>query len=77
MPSFVEEIEEKIRSLKAEEKIRLLRALIAELDGPTDGDVERAWVEEAKRRYQELTDGKVEPVPAERVFENLRSRLQQ
>ena len=76
MPSVVEEIEEKIRSLKAEEKIKLLRALIAEIDGPADDDVERAWVEEAKRRHRELTDGKVEPVPAERVFENLRSRLQ-
>lgn len=57
--------------------MELIRALIAELDAPADSDVERAWLEEAQRRYREVTAGKVQPVPAERVFENLRSRLKQ
>ncbi|HSF47774.1 MAG TPA: addiction module protein [Burkholderiales bacterium] len=60
-----------------EDKVELIRALIAELDAPADSDVERAWLEEAQRRYREVTAGKVQPVPAERVFENLRSRLKQ
>jgi hypothetical protein len=75
MASVVKDIEAKIRSLKPEEKAELLRSLIAELDGPPDSDVEREWVEVAKRRHREVLEGKVAPVPADRVFENVRSRL--
>jgi len=69
------EIETKIRTLSLEDKTELIRALIAELDGPTDGDVKRAWLQEAQRRYREVVEDKVQPVPGERVFDNLRSRL--
>ena len=75
MATVVEEIEAKIRSLKPEEKTELLRSLIAELDGPPSPDVEREWVEIAKRRHREILEGKVQPVPGDRVFENVRSRL--
>ena len=75
MSSVVAEIEAKVRTLSREDKAELLRALIAELDGPADADVERAWVQEAKKRQREIVEGKVKPVPAKRVFENLRARL--
>ena len=77
MPHAVEKIAEEIRSLTAEQKVELLRSLIAELDAPADADVERAWLEEAQRRHREFVEGKVKGVPGERVFENLRSRLRQ
>ena len=75
MSTVVAEIEAKIRSLSSEDKTELIRALIVELDGPADADVERAWLEEAQRRHREVIEGKVQPVPGKRVFENLRSRL--
>ena len=75
MSSAVAEIEAKVRTLSREDKAELIRALIAELDGPADLDVERAWFEEAKRRHREIVEGKVKSVPAERVFEKLRTRL--
>lgn len=75
MSNVVEEIEAKIRSLKPEEKTELLRSLIAELDGPPDSDVERAWLEVAKGRHREIVEGKVKPVPGDEVFEKVRSRL--
>lgn len=75
MSTVVAEIEAKIRSLSLEDKTELIRALIAELDGPSDAGVERAWLEEAQRRHQEIIDGKVQSVPGERVFANLRARL--
>ena len=75
MLSDVGEIEAKIRSLSLEDKTELIRSLISELDGPTDTDVERAWLVEAQRRYREIAEGKVKPVPAQRVFQNLRARL--
>ena len=75
MSTNVAEIEAKIRSLTFEDKTELIRFLIADLDGPADADVERAWVVEAQRRHREIVEGKVEPVPAQRVFRNLRARL--
>ena len=75
MSTNVAEIEAKIRSLTLEDKTELIRSLIADLDGPADADVESAWVVEAQRRHREIVEGKVEPVPAQRVFQNLRARL--
>jgi len=75
MSTDVAEIEAKIRLLTLKDKTDLIRALIAELDGPADPDVERGWLEEAQRRYREVVEGKVKPVPGKRVFANLRARL--
>jgi putative addiction module component (TIGR02574 family) len=75
MSTNVAEIEAKIRSLSFEDKAELLRVLISELDGPADADIESAWVGEAQRRHREIAEGKVKPIPAQRVFQNLRARL--
>jgi Putative addiction module component len=75
MARAITDIEKEIRALSGEEKIQLLRSLIAELDGPADPNVERAWLETAQRRYRELVEGKVKGVPGPLVFERLRRRL--
>lgn len=75
MSTAIAEIETKIRALSFEDKADLIRSLIAELDGPADADVESAWLKEAQRRHREIVEGKVQPVPGERVFANLRARL--
>jgi putative addiction module component (TIGR02574 family) len=75
MPGEIAEIEARIKALSADEKGELIRTLIADLDGPADFDIERAWVEEAQRRHREIIEGKVQPVSGEQVFRNLRSRL--
>lgn len=75
MSTNVAEIEAKIRSLSLEDKTELIRSLIGELDGSADADVEHAWLIEAQRRHSEIAEGKVKPIPAQRVFQNLRARL--
>jgi len=75
MSDMVAELESKIRALSPEERAELIRLLIADLDGPSDMNIERTWLEEAQKRYREITEGKVKTVPGEQVFENLRSRL--
>ena len=75
MSNVVAEIEERIRSLSPEAKTELVRSLIAELDGPAESDVERAWLEEAQRRYREVSSGQVAAVSGEQVFRNLHARL--
>ena len=69
------EIRQDIQSLAQGDKEILLRELIIELDGSLDEDVEQAWLEEAHRRLRELDECSVKPVPAEAVFNRLRSRL--
>ena len=75
MARALRDIEEDIRELEPDERTELLRHLIAELDGTADPDVDRAWLSEAQRRYRELQEDAVEPIPAEEVFKKLRSRL--
>ena len=77
MSTVIAEIEAKIRGLSLEDRTDLIRSLIAELDGPADAGVEAAWLQEAQRRHREVVEGKVQPVPGERVFSNLRARLKQ
>ncbi len=64
MSRVVAELEAQIRSLDSDDKTSLIRALLAELDGPVEADVERAWIDEAQRRHREIIDGKVSPFRA-------------
>jgi hypothetical protein len=75
MARAIADIERDIRALSADEKRELLRALITELDTPSDPNVEKAWLEASQRRYRELIAGSVKGVPGRLVFERLRSRL--
>ena len=75
MAKTIEDIENEIRSLSADDRMHLLRDLIADLDGSMDKDVEKAWLEEAERRYKEVKSGEVELISAEEVFAQARARL--
>jgi putative addiction module component (TIGR02574 family) len=68
-------IQEEIRQLSVAEKEEVLRALLEELDGPPDPDVEAAWLEEVERRAREIESGQVQCVPAEEVFRKLDTLL--
>ena len=58
-----------------DDKERLLEALIDEVEGPADPDVDRAWLEEVQKRSQELDDGAVSAVSREDTIANVRSGL--
>jgi putative addiction module component (TIGR02574 family) len=75
MARTVDELETEIRALSVDDRMHLLRDLIADLDGAPDSDVERAWLEEAERRYNEIKDGIVAPIPADKVFAQARAKL--
>jgi len=75
MSRAIADIEREILELSPEEKAELVRALIADLDGPADANVECAWLETSQRRYRELIEGKVKGVPGPLVFDRLRKRL--
>ena len=77
MAKAVKDIEREIRELSSEERAKLMRSLIADLDAPADANVERAWLETSQRRYRELVEGKVKGVPGPLVFDRLRKRLRE
>lgn len=71
----IEELEEELLKLSDPEKKQLLRRLIADLDEGRDEDVERAWLQEAQRRYKELKDGALKAIPAGEAIARARERL--
>ena len=71
----IKEIEKKFLNLSESEKREVLRLLIADHEMGTDENVERAWLEEAQRRYKELKDGLVETIPASEAIAKARERL--
>lgn len=75
MSSTTHIIEADFRTLSIEEKAELIRRLLADLDGPIEDHSGQAWSEEAKRRLQELNDGKVQAVAGDEIFAGLQSRL--
>jgi putative addiction module component (TIGR02574 family) len=77
MARAISDIEKEVRSLDRPEQERLLRALLEELDGPADADVDRAWFDEVQRRSSEFDAGLVKTAAAEEVFDRVRARLKQ
>jgi putative addiction module component (TIGR02574 family) len=75
MATDLAEIVEEVWALSQSDKAALIRMLISELDGPSESGVENAWIAEAKRRHQELLDGRVKGIPGDQVFANVRARL--
>lgn len=75
MTRAVEDLEREIHALSDQDKIELLKVLLAELDAPGDPEVERAWLETAQRRYRELVEGSVQGIPGPETITRLRTRL--
>ena len=55
--------------------IFLVDRLLESLNAPSREEIDRAWAEEAERRLDELDSGKVQAIPGEQVFANIRKRL--
>ncbi len=68
-----EQIEQELLRLPASERARLAERLIASLD--EDAEVDRAWVEEVRRRDEELDSGAVQSLPLEDSLRDLRDQL--
>ena len=75
MALSVADIEKNALALSPEDKARLVVCLLESLDASTDSaeEVEKLWLLEAERRFQELRTGAVKGIPAEKVFADIRS----
>ena len=69
----LEKLEAEALKLSPKSRARLAEKLLHSLEGLTDAEIERAWVEEAQRRDNEWDEG--EAKPAEKVLREARSRI--
>ena len=70
------EIEKNALQLSAEDRARLAVRLLSSLEETTESpeEIEKLWIAEAERRFQELRDGVVQGVPARDVFAEFRNK---
>ncbi len=68
------ELIEEAVSLPVEERARLVDLLLRTLNTPVP-DVDRDWLEEARRRLEEFREGKVQAIPGKEVVEGVRRRF--
>jgi Putative addiction module component len=75
MASTAQQLESEALGLPARARARLAERLLSGLDGQTDPDAEKLWVEEAERRLDALRSGAVKSRPAASVFRKTCSTL--
>ena len=76
MVNKVEEMYEKAMMLSEDDRQKLIQLLTESVGcDESQAEVERLWNEEAARRYREYKSGKVEAIPADKVFQRLEARF--
>ena len=76
MTSRIKKIEKEALQLTSHERAILAERLLHSLDDEEDTDVERAWIEEAERRYKEFKKGNTTARSIDEVLREIRSELQ-
>lgn len=64
MSPGADKLEQEIKSLPDVEKLRLVDAILADLDRP-DPEIDRVWAEEARKRWEAYRAGNVKTVSYE------------
>ncbi|OGV74363.1 MAG: addiction module antitoxin RelB [Lentisphaerae bacterium RIFOXYB12_FULL_65_16] len=75
MTALTAKLADQVLSLPCEDRIRLVDRLLQSLNAPSREEIDRLWAAEAERRIDELDSGKVQAIPGEQVFAELRKRL--
>jgi putative addiction module component (TIGR02574 family) len=75
MTAATTKLADKLLSLPCEDRIYLVDRLLKSLNAPSKEEVDKAWAEESERRIDELESGKVQTIPGEEVFREIRKRL--
>ena len=69
----IDELKREALQLDPSMRAGLARDLLVSLDDLSEAEVERLWRGEAVRRDEEMASGKVQPIPVDEVFAELRS----
>ena len=76
MSQSLPEIEKNALQLSAEDRARLAVRLLSSLEETTESpeEIEKLWIAEAERRFQELRDGVVQGIAARDAFAEMRNK---
>ena len=72
MSTTADKLVSEIKSLPDLEKLRLLKAILEQLDRP-DSEIDRVWADEARKRWAAYKAGKIPTVSYEDVMAKYRS----
>ena len=75
MITLNEKLVKETLSLPIDMRTVLVDRLIESLNVPTQKEVDRLWAEEAERRIEEISSGKVSTIPGDQVFGDIRKRF--
>jgi putative addiction module component (TIGR02574 family) len=75
MTTATAKLADQVPSLPCEDRIYLVDRLLQSLNAPSREEIDRLWAEEAERRIEKLDSEKVEAIPGEQVFAEIRERL--
>lgn len=71
MTPQVKRILDEVNKLTPYERAEIIDLILNSFDNPADKDVEKAWVDEAKRRLAAYRDGKTGLKSEEEVFSSI------
>lgn len=75
METTVEQLVSQAMTLPGELRARLAELLVETLDADDFGEIEKAWIREAKRRRDEVRAGEVEPIPGDEALLDVRNSI--
>ena len=75
MHPTVEQLAKEAMSLPGESRAKLADLLVESLEGDEIGQIQKAWVSEAKRRRDEVRAGKVSTVPGDEALREVRDSI--
>ena len=67
MATHADKLVTEIRALPDEEKLRLLDAILTDLDKP-DQEIDQVWAEEARKRWNSYKAGRLQTVSYEELM---------
>jgi len=73
MSSTADKLEQEIKSLADVDKLRIVEAILTDLDRP-DPEIDRIWAEEARKRWDAYKAGRLKTVSYEEVMSKYRNQ---
>ena len=74
MPTNADKVFDEALALPADVRIGLIEKLLTSLNLPIRPEIDRLWAEEAELRFAQIADGETELIPADFVFNGIRSK---
>jgi putative addiction module component (TIGR02574 family) len=72
MPMTIEQLAEEALALPSESRALLADRIVESLDVRELSDLDKLWAAEAKRRRDEVREGRVETIPGDEAFLKVR-----